>query len=79
MRPDEWWKNFGLGLEVDVSGAFIYNGIKLLDITESFNHATDVFEILYNLSVGIERLAKVAIVLVEHDNEVKIEDLEESQ
>jgi len=31
MRPDEWWKNFGLGLEVDASGAFIYNGIKLLD------------------------------------------------
>ncbi len=78
MRPDEWWRNFGLGLEVDVAGAFIYNGIKLLDDTESFNHATDVFEILYNLSVGIERLAKVAIVLVEYYNDIKIEELEES-
>jgi hypothetical protein len=34
MRRDEWWKNFGLGLELDASGAFIYNGIKFLDSLE---------------------------------------------
>jgi hypothetical protein len=78
MRPDEWWRNFGLGLEIDVSGSFIYNGIKLLDEAEMFNHAPDIFEILYNLSVGIERLTKVAIVLIEYTGDVKIEDLEES-
>lgn len=78
MRTDEWWRNFGLGLEVDVSGAFVYNGIKLLDEVDTFNHATEIFEILYNLSVGIERLAKVAVVLIEYTAESRIEDLEDS-
>ncbi len=78
MRPDEWWCNFGMGLEIDVSGSFIYNGIKFLDEVDSLNHAADIFEILYNLSVGIERLAKVAIVLIEYSPGLKIDDLEES-
>jgi hypothetical protein len=30
MRPDEWWKNFALGVELDVAGTFTYNGIKSL-------------------------------------------------
>ena len=46
--------------------------------TESFNHPVDVFEILYNLSVGIERLLKVAIVLIEHNDEVTNEEFEKS-
>lgn len=78
MRPDEWWRNFGLGLEIDVSGSFIYNGIKFLDEADTLNHAADIFEILYNLSVGIERLAKVAIVLVEYTPSLNMNDFEES-
>ena len=78
MRPDEWWKNFGLGQELDVAGAFIYNGIKHLNDTEYFQHPVDTFEILYNLSVGIERLTKIAIILVEHDEGNYSEEFEES-
>lgn len=78
MRVDEWWKNFGLGIELDASGAFIYNGIKFLDSLEGLNHSTDIFEVLYSLSVGIERLLKVAIILIEHNDQTSIEKFEES-
>lgn len=78
MNRDEWWKNFALGMEVDASGTFIYNGIHALDGLESFHHPVDVFEVLYNLSIGIERLLKVAIVLIEHDQHTDMETFEES-
>lgn len=78
MTPEEWWKNFALGIELDASGTFIYNGIKSLDELNSFQHPVDTFEILYNLSVGIERLLKIAIILIEHDECSDIEALEKS-
>lgn len=78
MTKIEWWKNFALGLELDASGTFIYNGIKRLDELESFRHPVDSFEILYDLSVGIERMLKVAIILLEHNESTDIEELEES-
>ncbi|WP_422413983.1 MULTISPECIES: hypothetical protein [unclassified Endozoicomonas] len=78
MKPEVWWKNFGLGMELDASGTFIYNGIKTLDTLEGLNHSVDIFEVLYSLSVGIERLFKVAIILIEHNDEISIEEFEES-
>jgi len=78
MKPEEWWKNFGLGMELDNSGVFIYNGIKALDSLEGLNHAVDIFEVLYNLSVGIERLFKVAVILIEHNEGLSIEEFEKS-
>ncbi|EGV29063.1 hypothetical protein ThidrDRAFT_3379 [Thiorhodococcus drewsii AZ1] len=78
MKPDEWWQNFALGVEVDISGTFIYNGIQRLDKLENLGAATDIFEVLYNLSVGIERLLKVAIILIEYSDELDIEAFERS-
>ncbi|MYL28143.1 MULTISPECIES: hypothetical protein [Halomonadaceae] len=78
MTPEEWWKNFALGMELDVAGTFIFNGIKRLDEVDNFYYPTDIFEIFYNLSVGVERLLKVAIILVEHDEQTDMEALEES-
>ena len=78
MRVDQWWKNFGMGIELDASGAFIYNAIRQLHVIETLNHPVDIFEILYGLSVGIERLQKVVIILLEHDIDGDIEQLEES-
>lgn len=78
MTPEEWWKNFALGIELDTAGTFIYNGIRTLEDLQSFQHPVDTFEILYNLSVGIERLLKVAIILLEHDKSIDIEDFEKS-
>jgi hypothetical protein len=78
MRRDEWWKNFALGAELDVAGTFIYNGIKTLHDLDCLDHAVEIFEVLYNLSVGIERLLKVAVILIEHDDQVDIEQFEGS-
>jgi len=78
MTPEEWWMNFGLGLELDVSGSFIYNGIKQLESLEGLNNSVDIFEVLYNLSVGLERLLKVSIILTEFNSTTSIKDLEES-
>lgn len=78
MRPDEWWKNVALGTELDVAGTFIYNGIKSLHDSEFLDQPVDIFEVLYSLSVGIERLLKVAVILIEHNDQIDIEQLEES-
>ena len=72
MNPEEWWKNFALGIELDAAGAFIYNGIRSFHELPTLDHPADSFEVLYNLSVGIERLLKVAIILVEHTDEIDI-------
>jgi len=78
MRSDQWWKNFGMGLEVDAAGSFIYNAIHHLHVIDNLSHSIDSFEILYGLSVGIERLQKVAIVLLEHSEDRSIDELEKS-
>jgi hypothetical protein len=66
MDNQDYWKNFGLGTELEISGAFLFNGLKSINTLDNFNYAEDVFELLYNLSVGIERLQKIAIVLIEN-------------
>jgi len=78
MKPTLWWKNFALGIELDAAGAFLYNGARALHDLHHFQHPVDSFEVLYNFSVGIERLLKVAIVLVEHSDDGDLQGLEES-
>ena len=78
MKAAEWWKNFALGIELDASGMFIYNGLKAFDSLYNIYYTGDIFEIIYNLSVGIERLYKVAIILFEHNDNINVEELERS-
>ena len=68
MNSTQYWKNFSLGTEIDISGAFIYNGLKAFDDIQFFIYEAEIFEVLYNLSIGIERLCKVAIVLIEYNS-----------
>lgn len=74
MDKSTFWKNFNLGIELDVAGTFIYNGLMAFNEMESFYYEVDSFEFLYNIAVGIERLEKICIILIEHDN---IEDQKE--
>ena len=39
MNSTQYWKNFSLGTEIDISGAFIYNGLKAFD---------DILNVYYN-------------------------------
>lgn len=76
MTPEQWWKNYGMLLEIDAAGSFIYNALNHLHKIDNLTHTIDSFEILYGLSVGIERLQKVAIILLEHGGSKTIESLE---
>ena len=68
MDRATFWKNFELGKELDISGRFIYNGLKAFDEMQYFDNDKDIFEILYNLSVGLERLFKICVIMIEHEN-----------
>jgi hypothetical protein len=68
MNSVQFWKNFNLGTELDISGRFIYNGLRVLHEMDTLYHEEEIFEVLYNLAVGLERLLKIAVILMEHDS-----------
>lgn len=78
MTKAEFWKNFHLGTEIDIAGTFVFNGLRRLHEMETLYHEAEVFEVLYNLAVGVERLLKVSVVLIEHDTHVAQEAFEKS-
>ena len=71
MDRTTYWKNFKLGTELDISGKFIYNGLQSFHEMRNFIHEEEIFEFLYYISVGIERLLKIAVILIEHDDTVE--------
>lgn len=77
MRPDEYWKNFNLGTELDIAGRFLFNGLQAFHEMRSFAAEEDAFEFLYGVAVGIERLLKIAVILTEHDKVVDQSEFEE--
>ncbi|MGK7391821.1 MAG: hypothetical protein ACNS60_15830 [Candidatus Cyclobacteriaceae bacterium M2_1C_046] len=76
--PDFFWKNFRLGTELQISGTHIYNALYFLDKLEYLRHEEEIFEFLYNASVGIERIQKITLILLEHNEEVVQEVFEKS-
>lgn len=78
MNPSDFWKNFKLGEEISISGTFIYNGLRRYHEMKCLDFTEELFEFLYNLSVGIERLLKIAVVLFEHSDLVDQNELEKS-
>ncbi|WP_375171927.1 hypothetical protein [Marinobacter sp.] len=78
MHPADFWKNFGLGEELSIAGAFTYNGLRRFYELRKLDQPDEVFEVLYNLAVGIERLLKIAVVLLEHAEDEDQAALEQS-
>ncbi|SFK01421.1 hypothetical protein [Methylocapsa palsarum] len=76
MKPEEYWKNFNLGTELDIAGRFLYNGLQIFHQMETFSREEDAFEFLYAVCVGIERLIKIALILTEHDKRDDQEEFE---
>lgn len=66
MNREQAWKTFNLGTEINISGTFIYNGLRCFHEMQTIDCTEEIFDFLYNLSVGIERLLKVAIILLEY-------------
>ncbi|MHB1037234.1 MAG: hypothetical protein ACYC35_07935 [Pirellulales bacterium] len=78
MDRFQFWINFKLCEELHISGRFLYSGLQCLHDLEHIHYEDAVFEVLYNLSVGLERLLKIAVILIEHDDSRDREELERS-
>lgn len=78
MTPTEFWKNFHLGTELQISGTFLYNSLYSFDRMSSFYFEEECFEFLYQSSVGFERLLKIVIVLSEHNQNIDQQSFEKS-
>ncbi|MFB8372859.1 hypothetical protein [Paenibacillus taichungensis] len=78
MDANTFWKNFSLGKELDIAGSFVFNGLKAFDVMDNFSQEDEIFEFFYNISVGIERLAKIVVILIEHNDEIDQDKFEKS-
>jgi hypothetical protein len=78
MRPSQYWQNFELGKELEIACGFIYDGLRNLHEMETLHYETEIFSVLYNLSVGFERILKVSVVLLEYHKETNFSDYEKS-
>ena len=59
-----------MGTELDIAGAFIYDGIHEFCRLKYISSDEPTFMSLYNMAVGIERLEKIVYVLWSLDDEV---------
>lgn len=75
MTGDQFWQNFILRDEQEIAAGFIYDGLRSLHDIDTFRYGAEIFPVLYNLAVGIERLLKVSIVLAEFDG-TNLQELE---
>lgn len=57
------YKSMNMAFELDIAGEFIYRGIREFNSLKYISNDLKVFMILYNISVGIERLQKIICVL----------------
>ena len=78
MNHTDFWKNFNLGQELSIDGDFIYNGLRQFHEMRGLDVTEVAFGFLYELSVGLERLLKMAVVLLEHDSALDHAAFEES-
>ena len=78
MTPKEFWQNFQLGTEQELAGNFIYDALRNFHDMETLHSEMEIFPVLYGLSVGIERLLKVAVILLEFDDNTDIDSFEKS-
>jgi len=67
MDIEDFWQNFDLGIELETAGTFVYNGLRSFHEMDTLHNEDEIFDVLYQLSVGIERLLKVAVVLLEYE------------
>jgi len=64
IGPEFVWKNFHLGTELEVAGNFIYDALYTFDQMKFFYVEADIFNCLYYLSVGVERIQKITLILL---------------
>ncbi|MDD2336631.1 MAG: hypothetical protein PHD01_08625 [Geobacteraceae bacterium] len=68
MEASQFWQNFELGKEIEIACGFTYDGLRNLHEMETLTYEAEIFGVLYNISVGLERLIKVAVILIEYND-----------
>ena len=78
MKMDSIWlfKNFNMGRELEVAGEFLYESAKRAMAIKYFFSEFEINSILYNGSVGIERLQKIlyCLYVVNKEDDLKKPD-----
>ena len=66
---DEIWdfKSLNMGRELEIAGEFIYDSAKKAMSMTGLNNQYEISVVLYNGAVGIERLQKIYLCLVQQD------------
>jgi hypothetical protein len=70
-------KNFALNREVGITGKFIYDGMHDLNCIYGYQDIDNIFGFLYKISVGMERLQKIAYILLKNPNSEDYETIEQ--
>ncbi|EPX8935434.1 hypothetical protein ACW5X7_002835 [Morganella morganii] len=78
MNNQLFWQNFQLGSEIEIASNFIYDDLRNLHQIEHFGYETEIFNFLYNISVGVERFLKIAIILTEYNEDTEQDSFEKS-
>lgn len=76
-KKTEWVKNISLNKELSIAGKFIYDGMEDLNEMSGLRDTENLFGFLYKTSVGIERLQKVAYILLKNPDENEFKQVEE--
>lgn len=58
-----YFKNFNMGREIEIAGEFIYESMREMYSLKSFDEHFRVNKVLYNASVGTERLQKILLFM----------------
>ena len=67
-------KSIIMANELDVAGEFIYSAIIKLDKMQHFEQVADYFYFLYHLAVGIERVQKILLFIVNDVQETELKE-----
>lgn len=81
MKEEQYYKNYSMCTELDIAGEFIYDGISAINQAHTIKDTSMVFSFLYHTAVGIERLQKIILVLMEKidfNNEEQTKNFEKS-
>lgn len=73
-----FFKNFNLGTEIDLAGAFAYNALSILNTENNVYQNDQIFLFLYNSAVSVERMQKCVLFLFEDYNESNFSEFESS-
>jgi hypothetical protein len=77
MERTDFIKNFALGYELQISAKFLYDGLRDLNCINKYDDIENIFGFLYKTSVGIERLQKIAYILLKNPNQDEYKQIEE--